>query len=119
MSNKQSSFLYNEQWKYIDISSFQKNKIFNQSIVYDNQVEGEQVELINNCLLDSKHSERIVLCSIEDAKKNHSELYDKYFNQLCNKSISTLISQNSNNFSGGLFLYVPPNLIVEDLIEFD
>ena len=117
MNSSHTSSLYKEQWKYIDISPFQNNQIFNQKIVYDNGVKGDQVELINNYFLDSKSTKKMVLCSIEDAKNKYSELYNKYFNQLANKSISTLVHQNSNNFSGGLFLYVPPNLNVEDLVD--
>ena len=117
MNSSQASSLYKEQWKYIDISSFQKNLIFDQKIVYENGVKGDQVELVNNYFLDSKCTEKMVLCSIQDAEKNHSELYNKHFNQLANKSISTLVHQNSNNFSGGLFLYIPPNLNVEDVVD--
>jgi len=117
MDRSQSSLLYKEQWKYIDISPFQNNQIFNQKIVYDNASESNQIELINNYFLDGKSNEKIVLCSIDDAKKNYSELYNKYFNQQAKKSVSDLVHQNSNNFSGGLFLYVPPNLVVEDAID--
>ena len=119
MDRSQSSLLYKEQWKYIDISLFQNNQIFNQKIVYDNESKSDQIELINNYFLDGESDEKIVLCSIDDAKKNYSELYKKYFNQQAKKSVSDLVYQNSNNFSGGLFLYVPPNLVVEDAIDLE
>ena len=66
-------------------------------------------EVIYHNMLEELERKHVVFTSIEQAMKNYPELVKKYFGKIVNTSENKFTALNSAVFSGGSFIYVPPN----------
>jgi Fe-S cluster assembly scaffold protein SufB len=65
--------------------------------------------------LDPKLAERgVILCSLEDAAREHTELFTKWYSKRLTIDRHKLEAANAALWSGGIFLYVPAGVVVED-----
>ncbi len=68
--------------------------------------------------LDEALAERgVILCSLEDAFRDHGGLVAEYFSKRLTIDRHKLEAANAAFWSGGAFLYVPPGVVVEDPFE--
>ncbi|HTA96131.1 MAG TPA: SufD family Fe-S cluster assembly protein [Solirubrobacteraceae bacterium] len=68
--------------------------------------------------LDPKLAERgVILCSLEQAAKEHTELFQQWYSKRLTLDRHKLEAANSAFWIGGAFLYVPDGLLVEDPFE--
>jgi Fe-S cluster assembly protein SufD len=64
--------------------------------------------------LDAALAERgVILCSLEDAARDHTELFAKWYSKRLTIDRHKLEAANAALWSGGIFLYVPAGVIVE------
>jgi Fe-S cluster assembly protein SufD len=59
----------------------------------------------------------VILCSLEDAFRDHAELVAPWYSKRLVIDRHKLEAANAAFWSGGAFLYVPPGLVVEDPFE--
>jgi Fe-S cluster assembly protein SufD len=59
----------------------------------------------------------VILCSLEDAFRDHAELAARWYSKRLTLDRDKLQAANAAFWSGGAFLYVPPGLAVEDPFE--
>jgi Fe-S cluster assembly protein SufD len=65
--------------------------------------------------LDPALAERgVILCSLQDAARDHTELFTKWYSKRLTIDRHKLEAANAALWSGGIFLYVPAGVIVED-----
>ncbi len=65
--------------------------------------------------LDPQLAERgVILCSLEQAAAEHTELFERYYLRRLPLDRNKLEAASAAFWSGGAFLYVPPGLRVED-----
>jgi Fe-S cluster assembly scaffold protein SufB len=68
--------------------------------------------------LDARAREQgVVLCSLEEAVAEHAELVARYFSKRLTINRHKLEAANAAFWSGGAFLHVPPEAVVEDPFE--
>jgi Fe-S cluster assembly scaffold protein SufB len=56
----------------------------------------------------------VILCSLEDAAREHSELFERYYLRRLRIDRHKLEAASAAFWTGGAFLYVPPGLQVAD-----
>lgn len=59
----------------------------------------------------------VVLCSLEEAAREHSELFTTWYSRRLTIDRNKLEAANAAFWTGGAFLYVPDGLVVEDPFE--
>lgn len=68
--------------------------------------------------LDAALAERgVILCSLEDAFREHEELVREHYSRRLTIDRHKLEAANAAFWTGGAFLYVPPDVVVEDPFE--
>jgi Fe-S cluster assembly scaffold protein SufB len=68
--------------------------------------------------LDPKLAEQgVVLCSLEDAAREHSQLFSQWYSKRLEIDRNKLEAANAAFWTGGAFLHVPDNVVVEDPFE--
>ena len=70
-------------------------------------------EVIYHNMLEELDKKKVIFTSIEDAMKRYPEIVFKYFGKIVNKNENKFAALNSAVFSGGGFIYVPPNTTLE------
>lgn len=75
---------------------------------------GSNIHRIN--ISDELKSKGVVLCSIDDALKNHGEIIKKVL-ESTNSNDDKFIALNNAAFNSGIFVHVPKNLILEKPIH--
>lgn len=70
-------------------------------------------EVIYHNMLEELDKKKVIFTSIEDAMKRYPEIVFKYFGKIVNKNENKFTALNSAVFSGGSFIYVPPNTTLE------
>jgi Fe-S cluster assembly protein SufD len=59
----------------------------------------------------------VIFCSMEQALKDHGELVRKYFMNTIKKEENLLTALHAGLWSGGAFLYIPRNVVVEEPVQ--
>ena len=94
---------------------------FVSSAIPDRPRAGRIVQLDSSIVhveLDPKLAERgVILCSLEQAAKEHKELFEQWYSKRLTIDGHKLEAANAAFWSGGAFLYVPDGLLVEDPFE--
>ncbi len=68
--------------------------------------------------LDPKLAEQgVILCPLEQAASEHTELFQQWYSKRLTIDRHKLEAANAAFWTGGAFLYVPDNLVVEDPFE--
>ena len=70
-------------------------------------------EVIYHKMLEELEKKNVVFTSIEMAMKNYPALVKKYFGKIVNSNENKFAALNSAVFSGGSFIYIPPNTTLE------
>lgn len=70
-------------------------------------------EVIYHNMLEELDKKKVIFTSIEVAMKRYPEIVFKYFGKIVNKNENKFAALNSAVFSGGSFIYVPPNTTLE------
>ncbi|WP_239615130.1 Fe-S cluster assembly protein SufD [Cohnella mopanensis] len=68
-------------------------------------------------LSDELKAQGVILTSIEDAARNHEELFRKHFMTAYTKDEHKLSAVHAALWNGGVFLYVPRNVTIEAPIQ--
>jgi Fe-S cluster assembly scaffold protein SufB len=66
---------------------------------------------------DELASKGVVLCSLEDAAREHSELFSQWYSKRLRIDRHKLEAANAAFWSGGAFLHIPAGLQIEDPFE--
>ncbi len=66
-------------------------------------------EVIYHSMLKELEEKKVIFTSIEMAMKNYPDLVKKYFGKIVNNNENKFAALNGAAFSGGSFIYVPPN----------
>jgi len=66
-------------------------------------------EVIYHNMIDELQQKKVIFTSIEDAMKKHPEIVKKYFATIVKNDENKFAALNSAVFSGGSFIYIPPN----------
>ena len=66
-------------------------------------------EVIYHSMLKELEEKKVIFTSIEVAMKEYPELVKKYFGKIVNNNENKFAALNGAVFSGGSFIYVPPN----------
>lgn len=66
-------------------------------------------EVIYHSMLEELEKKKVVFTSIEMAMKKYPDLVKKYFGKIVNTGENKFAALNGAVFSGGSFIYVPPN----------
>ncbi len=94
---------------------------FVSSAVPDRPRAGRIVQLDSSTVhleLDPSLAERgVILCPLEQAAKEHKELFEQWYSKRLTIDRNKLEAANAAFWIGGAFLYVPDGLLVEDPFE--
>lgn len=85
--------------------------------VADEQLAGLLVQdnatIIHTELNEDLAKQGVILCSLEEAAVKHSDLFGRYFMRRLTHDRHKLEAASTAFWTGGAFLYVPPNVVVE------
>ena len=70
-------------------------------------------EVIYHSMLKELEEKHIIFTSIDRALKEYPELVKKYFGKIVKNDDNSYASLNGAVFSGGSFIYIPPNTILD------
>lgn len=70
-------------------------------------------EVIYHNMLKELTEKKVIFTSIEVAMRNYPELVKKYFGKIVSNSENKFAALNGAVFSGGSFIYVPPNTTLD------
>ncbi len=70
-------------------------------------------EVIYHSMLEELQKKKVIFTSIEIAMKKYPELVKKYFGKIVNNGENKFSALNGAVFSGGSFIYVPPNTTLD------
>ena len=66
-------------------------------------------EVIYHNMLEELNKKNIIFTSIEEGLKKYPEIAKKYFGKIVSNADNKFAALNSSCFSGGSFIYIPPN----------
>ncbi len=66
-------------------------------------------EVIYHKMLEEIENKKVIFTSIEQAMKTYPDLVKKYFGKIVKNNDNKFAALNSSVFSGGSFIYIPPN----------
>ncbi len=72
-----------------------------------------QSEVIYHNMIEELKKKNVIFTSIEDAFKNHKDLVKKYFGTIVSNDENKFVALNGSVFSGGSFIYVPKNTVLD------
>ena len=70
-------------------------------------------EVIYHNMLDELSKKNVIFTSIDDAIKRYPDLVKKYFGKIVSNSDNKFAALNGCVFSGGSFIYIPPNTVLD------
>ena len=70
-------------------------------------------EVIYHNMIEELVEKKVIFTSIEMAMKQYPDLVKKYFSKIVSNSDNKLAALNSAVFSGGSFIYIPPNTTLD------
>ena len=70
-------------------------------------------EVIYHNMIKELNDKNVIFTSIEDAMKRYPELVKKYFGTIVSNKENKFAALNSAVFSGGSFIYIPPNTTLD------
>ena len=70
-------------------------------------------EMIYHNMLKELEEKNVIFTSIDDAIKKYPDLVKKYFGTIVSNADNKFAALNSCVFSGGSFIYIPPNTILD------
>jgi Fe-S cluster assembly protein SufD len=76
--------------------------------------------IINNGWIDLKNSSMpadVVVLELAEGARKYSKLFDSHYNRLADQVSDSIITLNTAFARGGLFLYIPDNVVVDKPIQ--
>lgn len=70
-------------------------------------------EVIYHNMIEEAKNKNVIFTSMEDAMKKYPDLVKKYFGKIVANSDNKFAALNSSVFSGGSFIYIPPNTTLD------
>ena len=70
-------------------------------------------EVIYHKMLEELENKKVIFTSIEMAMKEYPDLVKKYFGKIVNNGENKFAALNGAVFSGGSFIYIPPNTTLD------
>ena len=70
-------------------------------------------EVIYHNMIEEAKEKNVIFTSIEVAMKEYPELVKKYFGKIVKNNENKFVALNSSVFSGGSFIYIPPNTTLD------
>ncbi len=70
-------------------------------------------EVIYHNMIEELNQKNVIFTSIEDAMKKYPNLVKKYFSTIVRNDENKFAALNSAVFSGGSFIYIPPNTTLD------
>ena len=111
-----SDNLITSSWDNIDKDI--KNEFDNLGVIRSEQnLDGIGVqyesEVIYHNMIEEVKNKKVIFTSIEDAIKKYPEIVKKYFGKIVSNDDNKFAALNSAVFSGGSFIYIPPNTTLD------
>lgn len=98
------------QFEQLGIPQFEQKSLLGLGAQYDSEV-------VYRKLRNELSSQGVIFENMEEATKKHPALVRKYFTQLVRADNNKFAALNEALWSGGFFLWVPPNVNVEIPLE--
>ena len=106
----------NTNWNTIDDGikcEFQNLGVIDSEKYLDGIGVQYESEVIYHNMIEELNEKNVIFTSIEMAMKQYPELVKKYFSKIVKSSDNKLAALNGAVFSGGSFIYIPPNTTLD------
>lgn len=106
----------NNSWNNIDNNikcEFQSLGVIDSEKYMDGMGVQYESEVIYHNMLEELVKKNVVFTSIEVAMKKYPDLVKKYFSKIVSNADNKLAALNGAVFSGGSFIYIPPNTTLD------
>ncbi len=106
----------NNSWNNIDNNikcEFQSLGVIDSEKYMDGMGVQYESEVIYHNMLEELVKKNVIFTSIEVAMKKYPDLVKKYFSKIVSNADNKLAALNSAVFSGGSFIYIPPNTTLD------
>ena len=113
---KSSESGINNNWNNINSNikcEFQSLGVIDSEKYLDGIGVQYESEVIYHNMLKELEDKNVIFTSIEDAMKKYPDLVKKYFSKIVKSSDNKLAALNGAVFSGGSFIYIPPNTTLD------
>ena len=70
-------------------------------------------EVIYHNMIEELEKKHVIFTSIEDGLKNYPDIAKKWFGKIVSNADNKFAALNSSVFSGGSFIYIPPNTTLD------
>jgi len=106
----------NTNWNTIDEGikcEFQSLGVIDSEKYLDGIGVQYESEVIYHNMIEELNEKKVIFTSIEMAMKQYPDLVKKYFSKIVKSSDNKLAALNGAVFSGGSFIYIPPNTTLD------
>ena len=106
----------NSNWDKIDNNikcEFQSLGVIDSEKYMDGMGVQYESEVIYHNMIEELVSKNVIFTSIEMAMKQYPDLVKKYFSKIVSSADNKLAALNGAVFSGGSFIYIPPNTTLD------
>lgn len=106
----------NNSWNNIDNNikcEFQSLGVIDSEKYMDGMGVQYESEVIYHNMLEELVKKNVIFTSIEVAMKKYPDLVKKYFSKIVSNADNKLAALNGAVFSGGSFIYIPPNTTLD------
>ena len=106
----------NNNWNNIDNNikcEFQSLGVIDSEKYMDGMGVQYESEVIYHNMLEELVEKKVIFTSIEMAMKQYPDLVAKYFSKIVSSADNKLAALNGAVFSGGSFIYIPPNTTLD------
>ncbi len=106
----------NSNWEKIDNNikcEFQSLGVIDSEKYMDGIGVQYESEVIYHNMIEELVEKKVIFTSIEMAMKQYPDLVKKYFSKIVSSADNKLAALNGAVFSGGSFIYIPPNTTLD------
>lgn len=106
----------NSNWNKIDNNikcEFKSLGVIDSEKYMDGMGVQYESEVIYHNMIEELVKKNVIFTSIEMAMKQYPDLVKKYFSKIVSNADNKLAALNSAVFSGGSFIYIPPNTTLD------
>ncbi len=103
-------------WNNVDNNikcEFQNLGVIDSEKYMDGMGVQYESEVIYHNMLEELVEKNVIFTSIEQAMKEHPDIVKKYFSKIVSSADNKLAALNGAVFSGGSFIYIPPNTTLD------
>lgn len=103
---------WNLMLKPIETQMNKLGVIESEKYMSGNSVQWES-EIVYHNMLEEIKNKNVIFTSIEYGMKNYPDIVNKYFGKIVKREENKFTALNGSVFSGGVFIYVPPNTVLD------